>query len=87
MAAAWQLELMKEREDEKAWEELNKENPHLLEAAAHLKKAIQTLIEAESSLISTAEAVEEYPVTDKIMSIVYDLNNIEHDLNRIKADL
>ena len=87
MAAAWQLELMKEREDEKAWEELNKENPNLLEAAAQLKKAIQSLIEAEAAAISAAEAVEEYPVTDKIMSIVYDLNNLEHDLNRIKADL
>ncbi len=79
--------LVKEAEDARAWEELNKDDPHAETAIAFLRQAALALGEAESYLQSAAEAVEDNPETDRIASLmqaVEDLTiNVRSQIRRL----
>lgn len=72
--------LVKEAEDARAWEELNKDDPKCETAIAFLRQAVQALEEAESYLQSAAEAVEHTPETDRIASLNMTAENLEVDI-------
>lgn len=72
--------LVKEAEDARAWEELNKDEPKREKAIEFLRKAVQALEEAESFLQSAAEAVEDIPETDRIASLYMTAEDFEVDI-------
>lgn len=79
--------LVKEAEDARAWEEQNREDPKCETAIAFLRQAVLELGEAESYLQSAAEAVEDNPETDRIVSLmqaVEDLTvNVRSQIRRL----
>lgn len=72
--------LVKEAEDARAWEELNKDDPNAETAIAFLRQAVLALGEAESYLQSAADAVEDTPETDRIASLNKTAVDLEVDI-------
>lgn len=72
-----QLDAIKEAEDARIWEELNKEDPKAQEAARKLQAAIGLLEQAEALIAQAAEAVEDTPETDRIAAINLDIEETE----------
>ena len=75
-----ELDAIKAAEDMRAWHELNKEDPHAVEAVAYLRKAVQVLEEVEAYLQNAAEAVEDTPETDRIASLNMSAEELEIDV-------
>lgn len=72
-----QLDAIKEAADARAWEELNKEDPHTKAAVDLLTMAVQLLERVESLVQDAAEAVEDVPETDRIASLNIDAEELE----------
>lgn len=72
-----ELDAIKAAEDMRAWHELNKEDQHSKAAVEFLRLAVQALEEVESYLQSAAEAVEDTPETDRILSLNMDAEELE----------
>lgn len=75
-----QLDAIKEAEDARIWEALNKEDPNAQAAVEFLRQAVQALEEAESYLQSAAELVEHTPETDRIASLNMTAEDLEVDI-------
>lgn len=75
-----QLDAIKEAEDMRIWEELNKEDPNAKAAVEFLRQAVQALEEAESYLQSAAGLVEHTPETDRIASLNMSAEELEIDV-------
>ena len=74
------LDAIKEAEDARAWEELNKEDPHAKAAVDLLTRAVQLLEQVESLVQEAAEAVEDTPETDRIASLNMTAEDLEVDI-------
>lgn len=72
--------LVKEAEDARAWEELNKEDPHAKAAVDLLTKAAHALQQAEDFLQQAAAEVEDNPETYRIASLEQSVEDLEIDV-------
>ena len=75
-----QLDAIKEAEDARIWEELNKTDPKVESAVGHLRRAVAAFKEAERHLREAAELVEHTPETDRIASLNMDTEDLEVDI-------
>ena len=80
-----ELDAVKQTEDAKAWEELNKEYPRAKSAVAYLKLAVNGLASAFSCLTAAAELVDNTPEYDRIMSLSDDVEKLETEINKQKG--
>ena len=71
------LDAIKEAEDARIWEELNKEDPKAQKAVRLLCDAVQMLERIEALIAQAAEAVEDTPETDRIASLNIDAEELE----------
>ena len=71
---------LRERADERAWEELNKQDPHARAAADLCNKAKQFVMDAVGYLGKAAEEVEHLPETDMIAMFANELENLACDI-------
>ena len=74
-----QLDAIKEAEDMRIWEELNKDDPNA-RAVDLLNKAMKALEEAEGYLQEAAAEVEHTPETDRIASLNMSAEDLEIDV-------
>ena len=74
------LDAIKEAEDARAWEELNKEDPHAKAAVDLLTRAVQLLEQVESLVQDAAAEVEDSPETDRIASLNMTAEDLEVDI-------
>jgi hypothetical protein len=74
------LDAIKEAEDARIWEELNKDDPKAHDAVRNLQAAIGLLDQAEALIAQAAEAVENTTHGDVIESYLSDLEFLETDL-------
>jgi hypothetical protein len=72
-----QLDAIKEAEDARIWEELNKEDPATQKAVDLLTKAVALLEQVEQLVQDAAEAVENTPETDRVASLNIDAEELE----------
>ena len=72
-----QLSAIKEAEDAKAWEDLNKEDPHAKAAVELLTMAAQLIEKVECLVRDAAEEVEDTPETDRVASLNIDAEELE----------
>jgi hypothetical protein len=76
------VDAIKEAEDAKAWEELNKEDPHAKAAVDLLTKAAHALQQAEDFLQQAATEVEDSPETYRIASLEQSVEDLEIDVRK-----
>lgn len=76
------VDAIKEAADAKAWEELNKEDPHAKAAVDLLTKAAQALQKAEDFLQQAAAEVEDSPETYRIASLEQSVEDLEIDVRK-----
>jgi hypothetical protein len=76
------VDAIKEAEDAKAWEELNKEDPHAKAAVDLLTKAAHALQQAEDFLQQAAAEVEDSPETYRIASLEQSVEDLEIDVRK-----
>ena len=79
MAGA-EIDTIKEAADARAWEEMNKEDPHAKAAVDLLTKAAHALQQAEDYLQQAAAEVEDSPETYRIASLEEAVENLEIDV-------
>ena len=72
-----QLDAIKEAEDARIWEDLNKDDPKWTNAVEFLRQAVQALEEAESYLQSAAELIEASPETHRVASLNMSAEDLE----------
>ena len=72
-----QLDAMKEAEDARIWEELNREDPQTKAAVEKLEMAIDLLERVEKLLQDAAEDVEDTPETDRVAALNMDAEQLE----------
>lgn len=72
-----EVDAIKEAADAKAWEELNKEDPHAKAAVDLLTKAAHALQQAEDFLQQAATEVEDSPETYRIASLEGAVEDLE----------
>ena len=75
-----EVDAIKEAADAKAWEELNKEDPHAKAAVDLLTKAAHALQQAEDFLQQAAAEVEDSPETYRIASLEQAVEDLEIDI-------
>ena len=75
-----EVDMIKEAEDARAWEELNEEDPHVQAAVDLLTKAAHALQQAEDFLQQAAAEVEDSPETYRIASLEESVGNLEADV-------
>ena len=82
----WQLDNMIGGEAAREWEEMNRIDfdPH--PAAYRLSDAISAIIKAQSLIKAAAEKVYDRPEEDKILSLVYELEQVENAAAHIIHD-
>jgi hypothetical protein len=71
------VDAIKEAEDAKVWEALNKDDPHVKAAVDLLNKARAALLNAESFLEDAAAEVAESPETYRIGSLAQSVEELE----------
>jgi hypothetical protein len=74
------VDAIKEAADAKAWEELNKEDPHAKAAVDLLTKAAHALQQAEDFLNQAAAEVEGSPETHRIAALEEAAENLDADV-------
>lgn len=79
----WQLDNMIGGEAAREWEELNKVDFDPYPAAHKLDDALLTLYHVESLIEAAAEKVQDRPEEDKILSLLYEIEQVENAVSDI----
>ena len=74
----WQLDNMIGGEAAREWEEMNRIDFDPYPAAYKLSDAISSIIKAQSLIREAAEKVYDRPEEDRILSLLYDLEQVEN---------
>jgi len=75
------VDAIKEAEDARVWEELNKEDPHAKAAVALCKSALACLTQCVVLLKKAAETVDGSPETDRVAAIANELEDLGCDVS------
>ena len=82
----WQLDNMIGGEAAREWEEMNRVDFDPYPTVNKLSDAISTIIKAEGLLKTAAERAQDRPDEDKILSLLYDLEQVENAVANIIHD-
>ena len=82
----YELDVMKEQMDAKAWEKLNTptDGETLRQAAKHLGYAINELDEAADCVNEAAEALVDTPEGDRVASVLEEMETMLKDLKKMQ---
>lgn len=87
MLSAWQIDVMKEAEDARIWEELNAPDPaekQMQEAAVSMKQAEELISKAEDYLVDAVYSLSEFPMSDKVASLEDDLEDLRYSIKSLR---
>ena len=84
--AAWQLDIMKQNEDSRIWEQMHN-TPDYTPVISKLWEAVNSIITAESRIGTAAQLVNGTPLDDRIMSFMIPLEDLSNGIKEIVTDL